>query len=372
MVHSQFSRPVARHNSRTRTVSAAGAAVLLFSIALSACSSSSGGGGKPTGTGGSLAGTTVVVTGQGGSVKAGYDKIFQMFTDKTGIKVKYVDGVISSELEQIHAQGSHPAVDIFMATSTSELQYPDLWRTITTAEVPNVANLPADLQKDQLGVADGNIANAIEYNAKVFKEKGWAPPTSYQDLWDPKYKGHVALYPASFATQEAWLAQIAPEFGGSTTNMNPVFDKLKELKPQLYTVVSTPTLLDQAFIQGNAWISVNNTQRISLLNAQTKGDVDLVYPSEGILWLTAKMMVPKNDSNPQGAYALIDYFLSPEVQNQLAQLITESPVVNGTTVPADLAKFLPDPSQKGYYADWPNLVPLFPGWVESWNKIFTS
>jgi putative spermidine/putrescine transport system substrate-binding protein len=342
------------------------ATVVAVVLAASACSSSP----KSSSSGG---GGTVVITGEAGSVQAGYNKIFQQFTAATGIKVKYVDGVISSELQQIKAQGAHPATDVFMATPTTELQYPDLWRTITATDVPNLKLLPSSVPNDPIGVTTGDIPNAIEYNAKVFKDKGWAPPTSYMDFFDPKYKGHVALYPASFATMEEWLAQIAPEFGGDVTNMGPVFTKLAELKPQLYTIVSTPTQLDQAFIQANAWIGLNNTVRIRLLNQQTNGAVDGAFPSEGILWLTGKMMSPKNDPNPAAANAWMNFFLSPTVQNELPQLLNQSPVITGATVPASLAKYLPDPNgQKGFYPDWANLEQYFPAWIDQWNKIFTT
>jgi putative spermidine/putrescine transport system substrate-binding protein len=356
------------------------ATFLIALLALSACSSASSGNapssGTNSGTGSvtsSLKGTTIVVTGEAGSVQAGYNTLFAQFTAATGIKVQYVDGVISSELEQIKAQGAHPATDIFLATPTTELQYPDLWQHIDAAEIPNLKNLPANLRTDPIGVTTGDIPNAIEYNAAVFKQKGWAPPTSYMDFFNPKYKGHVALYPASFATMEEWLAQIAPEFGGSTTNMGPVFQKLTQLKPQLYTIVSTPTELDQAFIQGNAWIGLNNTTRINLLNQQTHGGVALAYPSEGILWLTGKAMIPKNDPNPKGAFAFLNWFLTPKVQDEVASLITESPAITGATVPSSLSEYLPNPnSQKGFYPDWAGLEQYFPSWIDQWNKIFTG
>jgi putative spermidine/putrescine transport system substrate-binding protein len=351
----------------------AGTAICLFSVtALAACSSSPSNSTSGSGNG-SLKGTTIVITGEAGSVQAGYNTLFAQFTAATGIKVQYVDGVISSELEQIKAQGAHPATDVFMATPTTELQYPDLWQKINATEIPNLKNLPASQQNDPIGVTVGDVANAIEYNAKVFKQNGWAPPTSYMDFFDPKFKGHVALYPASFATMEEWLAQVAPEFGGSTTNMGPVFQKLSQLKQQLYTIVSTPTQLDQAFIQGNAWISLNNTTRINLLNQQTNGAVSLAYPSEGILWLTGKMMIPKNDPNPKGAFAWINWFLTPKVQDEVASLVTESPAITGATVPANLATYLPNPnSHKGYYPDWAGLEQYFPAWIDQWDKIFTG
>ena len=40
----------------------------------------------------------------------------------------------------------------------------------------------------------------LGYNTRLFKEKGWAAPTSWMDLADPKFKGKVVFQSASGST----------------------------------------------------------------------------------------------------------------------------------------------------------------------------
>ena len=40
--------------------------------------------------------------------------------------------------------------------------------------------------------AAGLRMTGLAYNKKMFAEKGWAAPTSWMDLADPKFKGKVA------------------------------------------------------------------------------------------------------------------------------------------------------------------------------------
>ncbi|MFX7148544.1 ABC transporter substrate-binding protein, partial [Acinetobacter baumannii] len=60
--------------------------------------------------------------------------------------------------------------------------------------------LPADLYdtarfKDDRAVAIGIVATGLMYNTKAFAEKGWAPPTSWNDLKDPKYAKQLVIPP---------------------------------------------------------------------------------------------------------------------------------------------------------------------------------
>ncbi len=61
---------------------------------------------------------------------------------------------------------------------------------LPTAELFDTARF-----KDDKAVGIGLVATGLMYNTKVFKEKGWAPPTSWNDLKDPKYKGQLVIPP---------------------------------------------------------------------------------------------------------------------------------------------------------------------------------
>ncbi|KAG1533107.1 hypothetical protein G6F50_015981 [Rhizopus delemar] len=67
------------------------------------------------------------------------------------------------------------------------------------------------------------------YNKKVFDEKKWAPPTSWMDLADPKYKGKVVFQSASGSTfgLHGFLMFNRIQ-GGDDKNYEPGFKKWPE------------------------------------------------------------------------------------------------------------------------------------------------
>ncbi len=62
------------------------------------------------------------------------------------------------------------------------------------------------------------------YNA----EEVDTPPTSYEDLWDPKYKGRIA-YPDWTWMGETFFWYTNQLFGGTTDDLDPGITKLREL-----------------------------------------------------------------------------------------------------------------------------------------------
>ena len=62
---------------------------------------------------------------------------------------------------------------------------------------------PFAIYPDNIGAMFGIQSLGLAYNAKVFQDKGWAPPAPWHDLWDPKYKGHVVVYdlPSGYANK---------------------------------------------------------------------------------------------------------------------------------------------------------------------------
>ena len=75
-----------------------------------------------------------------------------------------------------------------------------MYQAIQLGFCGKVDGLPADLYdaarfKDDRAVAIGIVATGLMYNTKVFAEKGWAPPTSWNDLKDPKYQKQLVIPP---------------------------------------------------------------------------------------------------------------------------------------------------------------------------------
>ncbi|MFK5073545.1 ABC transporter substrate-binding protein, partial [Klebsiella pneumoniae] len=84
---------------------------------------------------------------------------------------------------------------------------------------------PADLYdtarfKDDRAVAIGIVATGLMYNTKVFKEKGWAPPTSWNDLKDTKYAKQLVIPPINNTYGLEALVMLSKMNGGGETNVD--------------------------------------------------------------------------------------------------------------------------------------------------------
>ncbi len=96
-------------------------------------------------------------------------------------------------------------------------------RGIDQSKIHDVAKLPGG-RASGLGI----IATGLMYNTKVFKENGWAPPTSWNDLKDPKYKGKVVMPPLNNGYGLLTVVMLARLHGGGENNINPGFDVMKK------------------------------------------------------------------------------------------------------------------------------------------------
>lgn len=89
----------------------------------------------------------------------------------------------------------------------------------------------------------------ILYNPKFVTEK----PTSYADLWNPKYAGRVGIIDIQYQTTVQSAAMIS---GGSFTNYEPGKAKLMELKKIGYKMMPTNEAMAQALKTEEIWMCI--------------------------------------------------------------------------------------------------------------------
>ena len=75
-----------------------------------------------------------------------------------------------------------------------------------------VTNLPdiIDIARDPDGIGSGiyMIATGLHYNSQAFREAGIPKPSSWEDLWNPRLKGKVALYSFDVAYSQDLLVLL--------------------------------------------------------------------------------------------------------------------------------------------------------------------
>jgi putative spermidine/putrescine transport system substrate-binding protein len=152
----------------------------------------------------------------------------------------------------------------------------------------------------------------IAYNPKKIK----TPPTSWKDLWNPEYKGRVGITTMESSLGTAFAVEAAKLHGGSESNIEPGFQAIKELLPNVGAVAGSPGALAALFQQGQVDIAPQYFNAVELLAA--KGvDVAFVRPESGLVLIRTSMHIVKNSQQQEMALKYIDTALGRDVQEAL-------------------------------------------------------
>lgn len=173
-------------------------------------------------------------------------------------------------------------------------------------------------------------AQVILYNENLVK----APPTSWADLWDPKWRGRVGLadilYPAN--TLAAALAG-----GGSVSNYDPAEQKLMELRSLDVKIYPSNEALAAGLKSEEVWLTAMWLARGFMWK---KAGIPLshVVPKEGAVSIVFEASVPRNARNKEGGFAYLDAMLDSKAQIAFADKMGYVPTVTDAVLPEDLAK----------------------------------
>ena len=204
----------------------------------------------------------------------------------------------------------------------------------------------------------------------AFAKLGWAPPTGWADLADPKYRGKLATpgIDNTYGLQE--LIMFAKLNGGGIDNMDPGFAFMKtKVAPNMRAFESSPGRMSELFQSGEIVAAVWGSSRVAAV-AATGFPLKFVYPKEGTpaLFTTACTVAGAHDD--PDAQAFVDALLSPEVQTILAETGT-GPVNKAVKLTPAQAAGLPygaDQIAQLIAFDWPAINAKRDEWTKRWNR----
>ena len=154
---------------------------------------------------------TFYVAGYGGSFEQTMRKeIIPAFEKKHGVKVEYVAGNSTDTLAKLQAQKGNQQIDVVIVDDGPMYQAISLGFCAPIKGLPAADIYDSAKYKDDMAVGIGLVGTGIMYNTKVFKEKGWAPPTSWNDLKDPKFKKLLVIPPINNSYGLYTLVMFAP------------------------------------------------------------------------------------------------------------------------------------------------------------------
>ena len=306
-------------------------ALLVSCAALAACGGSSSGGSS------SAKGPDLNKKGEGQVnmvIWEGYaDKSFaNQFTKDTGCKVNAVPAGTSDEMFTKFRSGGGGQYDLVSPSGDASLRLikSGAVAPLDKSKLTNFNDLAPQLQSPEFNTVNGkNYGLSFMWGANVLiynKDKIKTPPTSWADLYDPKYKGKITV-----PDNPIQIADVALQFGGadkpyslSQDQLDAAKKKLTEQRPLVRKYWVLATDFESLFKSGDAvigagWPLMTNDLRKAGMN------VAEVLPKEGVTGWSDSWMISTKAKHPICAYKWMNYVTSPQTQAKVADVTAYSP-----------------------------------------------
>lgn len=315
---------------------------------------------------------TLVVTSFGGNWEAAVRAVADRFVAEhpdTEVVIT-LPGNSAQIMAKLRAEKQAPSMDVVLmgggldVTALNE----GLLQTYDYASLPNYADIYEIARNpiEGLGPSIGFAGVKLAYNTDRIP----VPPASWEELWNPAYKGKVGMMNMSNNGGIMLLLLEAGLNGGGLDNVDPGFAKLETLKTQdAYFFDSNPAAVDM-FVQESVWISPMFDGRIAGLKSEGF-PVDMTCPQEGCFVTHTNANIAAGSANTELAAAFINEFMSAESQAVFAELSGSGPVNTKTVLDDKVAAnviYGAEEVSKLISPPWHDITPLRDAWVERWNR----
>lgn len=308
--------------------------------------------------------------------------IYPDFTKETGIEVDSV-AVPTGEtwLIQIRnaARARQAPVDVTMMAGIPRIRgsLQGQFQALDETKLPNAANLPDSFRyRNDNGelYATGAVSWYITLcsNTDVIKEA----PTSWADMWDPKYKDTLGLL--ALPTNSYLLEVTAATFLGGTDilstreGIEKALDKLAEVGPNVRLWYKDEGSFQQALQDGEIPMG-QYYHDVAGLAAADGFPVRSTFPKEGGVVDSGAWVMPTFADAVESCHVFIDYICRPEIQAKLARNVGTAPVV-----PRDKTD-LTEEEFAAVSSSIPPIVPRYDIYLENgdwisdrWNEIISQ
>ena len=248
------------------------------------------------------------------------------FTKETGVKVKST--FIGSNDELVaKLRGAPNQYDLVSPSSdtTNILIDANQVRTINLNQVPNAKTTMEFFQTAPAVNVDGKLYGvpvAWGFIPLIFDADKVKPaPTSWEDLWNPKYKNQLSVW-----QDIALIYTTAIQLGYKNvytlddTQLEAIKTKLIAQKPNIRKYWTTAGELANLFMN-NEVIAGMSFGGVTITQLQGEGrNVKEIIPTEGATSWFDNWMIPAKSPNPDAALSYINYFHKPETQKQFAAI----------------------------------------------------
>lgn len=274
------------------------------------------------------------------------DRLYEAFTEATGIEVNRIEGEADELIARMKAEGANSPADILLTVDVGRIWLADEEGLLQPVESDVLeSRIPAFLRHPEGNwFGFSQRARLIYYSTERVEE----PPQTYMDLADPKWQGRVCIRSSSNVYNLSLMGAIIEHLGAEAAQdwaegllSNLARDPAGGDTDQLLGIVS-----------GECDIAVANSyyylRALSEEVPGLTGKVGWVFPNQsstGTHVNVAAAGVAANAPNRANAIAFLEYLASRPAQEFFANQNNEYPAVPGVPLgqgPAHLGLFRQD------------------------------
>lgn len=235
------------------------------------------------------------------------DCIAQPFSEQSGHTVVPEPGVAGVTLSKLRQQAGNPSIDVaWIDGGVSELASDaDVLDVLQTDNIPNLDKIvPQGLYKNTNGdiyaVSTGFYAVGLVYNTEEVEQV----PTEWADLWSKDYQGAVTIPSPDNAMGIPFLYAINEWQGGTSEDLTPGFNKLKEL--EVYSYFPSSGSATNSFQSGEVAIGAHYA---SAAWAMADKGLPIVYavPASGALGGDIRLHITKGTKHLRAAQDFVNF-----------------------------------------------------------------
>lgn len=274
-----------------------------------------------------------------GFAQDAYKKIlYDPFKEKCGCELVVETGNSVERLAKMEANKANPVIDMAVVSTADALaaSRAELISAIDVAKLSNF-NKIYDIAKDPIG---GNLsvgytlyATSIVYRSDKVEINSWA------DLLDEKLAGRVALPNVTTNQGPPTLFMIGKAIGDDAPDLKGTIARVGEHKDDIVTFYVKSSQLVQLMQQEEIWAAPIGR---FAWEGFKKMDMPIKWatPKEGQTGGMNVMVLAKGTKNEDLALQFMDFWLSTEIQTQLAEALVDSPVNKDVVVAPEIAENL--------------------------------
>lgn len=249
--------------------------------------------------------------------------MFDAFTAKTGIQVKYFTASEAELYERLKAEGANTPADILMTVDAGNLwlaQHAGLLQGFASPVIEK--NIPAHLRAGHNEWVGLSVrARAIAYSTERVKP---SELSTYEALGDPRWRGRLCLRTSKKVYNQSLVATMIKTLGEPRTE--EVLRGWMANEPRIF---SSDTKLLEAIAAGQCDVGLVNTYYLARLQAKDPAfPVAMFWPNQdgrGVHVNISGAGVTRHAKHRDNAVKLIEFLSSPEAQNLYADVNYEYP-----------------------------------------------